>query len=388
MIFFEQLLILLTSALVVSVLLLRLRMPTLVAYIGVGALVGPYALNWVSDPREFSFLAEFGVVFLLFALGLEFSTDKLWALRKTVFGIGGVQVSACCALFGVAVYLWGRDFENAVIIAGALALSSTAIVTKELTHLKQTHTRAGHLSIGVLLFQDLAAILFLILIPVLSGESNTALYQSILIALCKGCLLFLLLMSIGKWILPIIYKEIARSHSDEIFVLTTLVICLVSAWLTHYFHLSMALGSFVVGMMLGESQFKDQIEKDISSFKHVLLSLFFITIGMNIDLTLLPDYWLRLIVFTIGLTIIKAIAVIGVIMALREKPKDAIQSGLYLAQAGEFGIALITLAKIHSILPSDQASFIILIAVFSMMLSPWIIRYSEQTIRTWNYEKG
>lgn len=377
---FEELLIVLSISLICTILFERLKLPTIIAYMIVGAAIGPHSLNWIDSPEYFIFIAEFGVVFLLFSLGLEFSLPKMLALRSTVFGLGGAQVAACTIVFFAAVYGWGSDFESAILIAGALALSSTAIVIRELGNQQQMHTRSTQLSIGVLLFQDLVAIVFLILVPVFAGSHENNLSRELLWALSKGILLFALLISIGKWILPRIYNEIARSHSREIFVLSTLVIALLAAWLTHSFHLSMALGGFVIGMMLGEGPFKHQIDNDIRPFKDILLGLFFVTIGMSIQLELLINYWPRLLIFTIALLIIKTLIVSGVVLLLGDRKTIALHVGLNLAQAGEFGLALIALAQMNHLILPEQASFVILLASLSMLASPFMIRYADTLI--------
>lgn len=376
--FFEQLLAIMATSLLATVLLLRLRMPGIVAYLLAGVLVGPQATGLVDQPGDFTFLAEFGVVFLLFSLGLEFSLPRLLALRSSVFGLGSIQVLGCGIVFGLAVWLWGTSPEAAVVIGGALALSSTAIVTKELIGRRQTQSRHGQLSVGVLLFQDLAAVLLLILVPVLAGSDTESLWSSLGWALGKGLLLVAILLSVGKWLLPMLYREVARTHSEEVFGLSTLVIVLLAAWVTHSFHLSMALGAFIIGMMLGESHFRHQINSDIRSFKDILLGLFFVTIGMNIQLELLYEFWPRILLFAVALILIKTLLICAMTKLSGDSTKTALQTGFNLAQAGEFGLALLTLGVIHNILPTDQASFIILVAVFSMAASPFLIRHSNQ----------
>lgn len=376
--FFEQFLAIMCASLLATVLFQRLRLPGILAYLVAGSFIGPHVMGWISDPGEFAFLAEFGVVFLLFSLGLEFSLPKLMSLRSTVFGAGSVQVLCCTLVFGGAVYVWGTTLSAAVVIAGALALSSTAIVTKQLSEQKQVHTRHGQLAIGVLLFQDLVAVVFLILVPVLAGNEPGSVWSALGWALLKGLLLIALLLSVGKWVLPPLHREVALARSEEVFVLSTLVIVMLASWITHSFHLSMALGGFVIGMMLGESQFRHQINSDIRGFKDILLGLFFVTIGMNIQVDLLLDYWPRLIAFTLALILIKTLLISFLIGMLGDSRDTALKAGLNLAQAGEFGLALLALGVMHGLLPPDQASFIILVAVFSMMASPFLIRYNDK----------
>lgn len=387
--FFEQLLAILAASLVATVALRRLNLPNIIAYLIAGCLIGPHVMSWVGNPEDFAFLAEFGVVFLLFSLGLEFSLPKLIALRSSVFGLGSVQVIFCTLFFGGATWLWGASIEAAIIIAGALALSSTAIVTKELSSLKQVHSRHGQLSVGVLLFQDLAAVLFLILVPVLAGGADGSLWATLGWALLKGLLLIIILLSVGKWLLPPLYKEVARAQSEEVFVLSTLVIVMLAAWITHSFHLSMALGGFVIGMMLGESHYRHQIESDIRIIKDILLGLFFVTIGMNIQVDLLLEYWPRILVFTLALILTKALLISFMVKLAGDNKHNALQTGLNLAQAGEFGLALMALAIMHKVVPEQQASFIILLAIFSMAASPFLIRHKDRVSQTlWNLLGG
>lgn len=375
--FIEELLIILGVSLVAMILFRRFRLPTIVAYIVVGAISGPHLFGWIADPQDFSTIAEFGIAFLLFSIGLEFSVSNMLKLKFAVFGLGTAQVLACSAIFALAIYLWGATVNASVLIAGALALSSTAIVIRELGKLQQFSSRYAQLSIGILLFQDLVAVVFLILVPVMSGASGPDFGVMLLTSLGKGLLFFIALMATGKWLLPLVYQEIARVHSDEIFGLSTLVIALITAWLAHAAGLSMALGGFVIGMMLSESPFKHQIMIDIRPFKDVLLGLFFVTVGMNIDLSLLGEYGTRILLFTAGLVLLKTLLIALVIRLAGEPGPVSLRIGLTLAQAGEFGLALITLASLNGVVPPEQASFIILIAVFSMLLSPALIRNSK-----------
>lgn len=373
---FQQFLVILGFSLFASVLFRRLRMATLVAYIAVGAVIGPAALGLIADPARFSFLAEFGVVFLLFTLGLEFNLKKMLAMRFAVFGVGGVQVAVCTAIFTVAVFFWGASWQVAVLIAGALALSSTAIVTRELVNNRQLHNLHGQLSIGVLLFQDLVAVVFLVLVPVLGQGEEASLLAGLGSAGFNAVVLLLLLLAAGRWLLPVVYQEVARAGSEEIFLLSTLVIVLLAAWLTHSFHLSMALGGFVTGMMLGEGPFRYQIQSDIRPFRDILLGLFFVTIGMSLDLSLLGEYWPRILLFTVALLAIKALVVAASVWALGFQARDALSVGLNLAQAGEFGLALMALAMLNGAVPAEQGSFISIIAIFSMVASPFLIRHA------------
>jgi monovalent cation:H+ antiporter-2, CPA2 family len=386
--FFEDLTTILTAALVVAVVFSRIRLPSIIAYMIAGVLIGPYVLGLV-EAKSFALVAEFGVVFLLFSLGLEFSLPRMLSLKGPVFGLGGAQVLVTTTVFACVVYGWGATIEAAIVVAGALALSSTAIVTRELAVSQQLDTRYAQLSVAVLLFQDLIAIVFLILVPVFARGEGGNVVGELGSALLRGVLLLTLLMSIGKWLLPRIYHEVSRARSDEVFLLTTLVIALLAAWLTHSVGLSMALGSFIIGMMLGEGPFRHKIDVEIRPFKDVLLGLFFVTIGMNVDLSVVTDHWLRIVLFTavLVLTNISILAVLA--RRMGERHGDALKVGITLAQAGEFGLALLVVAELNGVVPIDQASFIIAIAVLSMLVSPLLIRHVHR-ISDWllNYWPG
>lgn len=375
--FVPQLLIILCASLVAALAFRRLQLPPIIAYIVVGALIGPQLLGWISEPWRFELIAEYGVAFLLFSIGLEFSFSHMLRLRFAVFGLGTVQVVTCLVAFAAALLTWGASFNAALIVAGALALSSTAIVSRELHEQQQFHSRYAQLSMGVLLFQDLAAVIFLILVPILGQETQAGFGEVLLVSMIKGLLFFAVLMSAGKWILPAVYREVARSNSEEIFGITTLVIALVSTWLAHGFGLSMALGGFVTGMMLSETPYRHQITSDIRPFKDILLSIFFVTVGMKIELSLIQDYWPRLLAFTAGLILFKIIIVGLVVRLMGETAFISMRAAIALAQAGEFGLALVTLAYLNGIIPAEQESFIIIIASFSMLVSPMLIRNSK-----------
>ncbi|MCG8315410.1 MAG: cation:proton antiporter [Pseudomonadales bacterium] len=370
--FFSQLTIILSVSLLVTTLFQRLRLPSILAYILAGCMLGPTALSWVTALDELTFLSEFGVVFLLFTLGLEFSLARLITLRRAVFLLGGIQVLVCTLVFFAALYGWGTSASAGFVLAGALAFSSTAIVSKLLADRKELGFDYSQLAIGMLLFQDLAALVFLIVVPTLSTPS-TDLWLPISLALGKGVLLFLFLILMGKWVLPVIYKEVARARSDEIFVLTTLVIVLLGSYLLHELQMSMALGGFIIGMMLGGSQFRHQVETDIRPFKDIFLGLFFVSVGLQIDLHLLFDYWHRILVSAVVLLIFKAILIAVLARLFGENKITALRTGLVLSQGGEFAFALITMATLNHVIPHEISSFMLLVVIASMVAAPFII---------------
>ncbi len=375
--YFNQVMIILSGSVISTALLRRLRLPPVLGYLAVGLLIGPHAFQLIPNPDDLSFLSEFGLVFLLFSLGLEFSLGKMNALRKTVFGLGSSQVILCSLFFwSVLHFLLGFSSEASLIIAGALGLSSTAIVTQELTRWNELNSSHGHSAVGILLFQDLAAVIFLIMIPALTGTSDNSFSFAIGLILLKGVVLFVVMLAVGKWLMPFIFHEISKTRSEELFVMTVLLVALTAAWITHALELSMALGAFLAGMMLGESHFKHQIEADIRPFRDILLGLFFVTVGMQLNYQILISNLHWVILGSIGLVLSKAFLVSLLAQLLGKDKSSAIRTGLILAQGGEFGFALLTLALTNGLLEAQTSSLVVAIIVFSIAVTPFLIRYN------------
>ncbi|WP_017479969.1 monovalent cation:proton antiporter-2 (CPA2) family protein [Pseudomonas sp. PAMC 26793] len=371
---FANLLIILASSLVVIALFRRLQLPPVLGYLCVGLAVGPTALDWVNDSEELPDLAELGVVFLLFSLGLEFSLSKMLSLRRVVFGLGSLQVLCCGLLLAGLLALFGLSPTTALLLGAGLALSSTAIVSKELTSLGEIFSSHGQNAIGVLLFQDVVAVLLLTLVPVFAGNSERAWYWALPLTLGKTVVLFLGLLLASRWLLPRLFREVAASHSAELFVLLALVIVLLTAWLTHLLGLSPALGAFLAGMLLGESHYRHQIEADIRPFRDILLGLFFVSIGMLIDLQLFISHSLLILGLTLTLMLIKG-CVVAVLVQLRGSDGEtAWRSGLALAQGGEFCFALMAQMQQSRLMPADIGSLLLAATFCSMLLTPLLLR--------------
>jgi CPA2 family monovalent cation:H+ antiporter-2 len=371
---FATLLIIFVSSLVVIALFQRLRLPPVLGYLCVGLIIGPKAFDWVSDSDALPLIAEMGVVFLLFSLGLEFSLSKMIALRRVVFGLGTLQVVTSGALLGAALMLMGMPATAAFLLGGGLALSSTAIVSKELTSLGEIFSSHGQNAIGVLLFQDVVAVLLLTLVPVFAGTSDQAWYWALPLTLGKTLVLFVGLSLTSRWLLPHLFHEVAKARSAELFVLLTLAIVLLTAWLTHLLGLSPALGAFLAGMLLGESHYRHQIEADIRPFRDILLGVFFVSIGMLIDLRLFASHGLLILGLTLGLLLIKG-AVVAVLVKLRGSDNEtAWRSGLALAQGGEFCFALMTQMQAGNLMPAELGGLLLAATFCSMLLTPSLLR--------------
>lgn len=374
----EIILKVLSVAVIIVACLRAIHLPPLLGYLLAGTLVGPSVLGWLESGEELSFIAEFGVVFLLFTIGLELSLPKLISMRRALLGLGGLQMLLCTSLaVGVGVAA-GLDLPAAITIAGALSLSSTAVASKLLLEQGELHHNHGRLSLSILLFQDLAAVPFLILIPALGDGAQSAIGEILAESLIKGTFIFIVLLLAGRWLLRPLFHHIARARSSELFMLTALLIVLMSAYLTETMHLSMALGAFLAGVMLAETEYHHQIENDIEPFRDILLGLFFIKVGLLLNPQIVAQEWLWVTCIVIGLIGAKS-AIIALLARFAGYPvSTAIRAGLVLAQGGEFGFAFLTLAYDHTLLDNRHNQIVIASIVFSVLIAPFIIRNNER----------
>jgi CPA2 family monovalent cation:H+ antiporter-2 len=354
----------------------RAHLPPILAYLFAGVLAGPQILSVFAHPEQMHLLAEVGIVFLLFSLGLEFSLPKLLAMRSLVFGVGLGQMLITTAVFTSIAYFLGLPLSASIIVGGTLALSSTAIVIKQATEMGILNNRRTQLAISILLFQDLAVVPFLIAIPLLAQTGEVSIGLALGEALLKGVFVIAFLMSVGKWVLPWVFREVARTRTDELFVLTTILIALLAGGLTYYFGLSMALGAFLAGMMLGESQYKYQLEADIRPFRDILMGLFFVTVGMQLDLSVLWSNLFEIVFGVFALMLVKVILVRLASMLVKTDPIDGWSAGVKLCQIGEFSFVIAALATTHGVLSTQQSSLIISMGVISMALTPWLMSNS------------
>ncbi|NQZ89988.1 MAG: cation:proton antiporter [Colwellia sp.] len=368
-----ELLAILSSAVLIVWLFRRLHLPAILAYLVAGMLVGEHGFALAQDQVDYDHFAELGIVFLLFTLGLEFSLPKLMAMRHLVLAVGSLQVGISLVFFmGVALF-FGQTFASALIIGGILALSSTAIVIRQLSETGAMKRKSGQLSVAILLFQDVAVVPLLIIIPMFAQESDTSMAVELLIALVKGVFVVAILMFAGKWFLPRLFNLVAQVRTDELFVLTTLLVTLVASSLTQWFGLSMALGAFLAGMMLGESQYKHQLEADIRPYRDILLGLFFVTVGMKLDIGIVYSSPFVIVGLMVSFMLVKILVIAFLAMRAGEASKDAWASGIMLAQMGEFGFVLIALANQVELLPVETASILLGAGVLSMAITPYMI---------------
>ncbi|MEI7762496.1 MAG: monovalent cation:proton antiporter-2 (CPA2) family protein [Comamonadaceae bacterium] len=383
-----QLTLLYLLAAVLGVVVCRsFKLPPMLGYLAVGVVIGPNALAVAKNADGVRHLGEFGVVFLMFVIGLEFNLAKLRAMRNHVFGLGFFQVlltmlgatAAALALAFLAPKLWGMSWQTALALSSALAMSSTAIVVKLMTERLEMESEHGKRVMGVLLFQDLAVVPLLVLIPAL-GTTGEALFNTLWVAALKAALLITLLLVGGPHVIRWWLTLVARRKSEELFVLNLLLITLGLAWLTELAGLSLALGAFIAGMLISETQFKQQVETDIRPFHDVLLGLFFISIGMMLDWRLVLERWPLVLLLVTLPVLFKAAVVTGLARALGATTGVSMRTGLYLAQAGEFGFVLLTLAQSNALVPPALLNPILASMVLSMLATPFIILYSNQLV--------
>ena len=367
-----------------------LKLPPMLGYLVVGVLIGPNALALAGDTAGVKYLAEFGVVFLMFVIGLEFNLPKLRSMRTLVFGLGLSQVlltvlgaMAGNVLLAVAAswlgVQWGLGWQGAVVLGAAFAMSSTAIVVKLMAERLELESAHGRRVMGVLLFQDLAVVPLLVLIPAL-GASAEDLARVMALALLKAGALLALLLVGGQRLMRWWLTLVARRKSEELFVLNLLLITLGLAWLTEHAGLSLALGAFVAGMLIAETEFKHQVETDIRPFHDVLLGLFFITIGMKLDWRPVLDQWVLVLLLTALPVLTKAALVAGLAFAFRAAPGVAMRTGLYLAQAGEFGFVLLTLGADRGLVSPQWVSPVLACMVLSMLATPFIVMKADWVV--------
>lgn len=371
--------ILLAAAVVTVVVFRRFRMPPILGYLIVGAVIGPHALGLVPDSDGTRYLAEFGVVFLMFSIGLEFSLPQLRAMRRVVFGFGGAQVGVTMlVVIGIALAA-RQSWQTGLVLGGVIAMSSTAIISKVLAEQTQLHTPHGRQIMGVLLFQDLAVIPLLVLVPALalSGEEIA---WAVTLALGKAALALLLILFFGQRFMRRLFNLIAAQKSSELFVLAVLFVTLGMAWATEAAGLSLALGAFVAGMLISETPYRYQVEDDIKPFRDVLLGLFFVTIGMLLNWQLVFARIGIVCVVVVALLTLKFLIIFWLGLARRHEQAMALRCALALAPAGEFGFVLLSLAGKYNTIPAEALQVVLAAMLVSMLIAPLLLANSERVV--------
>lgn len=375
-----HLLLLLTSSVFAVGLFRILGLPAMLAYFMIGIVLGPHALGLLEDEETGRQVAEFGIVFLMFSIGLEFSLPKLYAMRKTLFGLGGGQVVLTLLASLVLGKLAGLSLTTAFIIGAAITMSSTAIVSKILMERVDLNSRHGRLSIGVLLFQDLAVIPILVLIQTLGSHSDNWL-DVLGLTLFKSSILLFLLFKFGKNILNFWFELVAKQRSRELFVLNVLMVTLLMAAATNFVGLSYALGAFVAGMLISETKYRYQVESDIAPFRDILLGLFFISVGMLLNVSVLVEH-IGLIVVLLALFLLFKIGLIALLTKFYGFEMGVgVRTGIILGQAGEFSFVVLALGLQTNLIDGDSLQLVLSVAVLSMLVAPFIIQKNGRIAR-------
>lgn len=369
-------LLLLGASVLAVVIFRRFNLPPVLGYLFVGSVIGPHALNLMNDVYRAEHLAEFGVVFLMFSIGLEFSLPKLYAMKRIVFGLGLLQVVLSMTLVAGLVMLFGVSWQLGIALGGVFAMSSTAVLTKLLVERQQLDSAHGREIMGVLLFQDLAVVPLLVIIPSLT-QPPEKLAMLLAVALFKAVVVLAVILVFGQKLMRKWFHFVARAKSSEVFVLNVLLITLSLATITELAGLSLALGAFVAGMLISETEYKMQVEEDIKPFRDVLMGLFFVTIGVKLDLHILVGLWWQVLLALLALLLIKSLVVGLLSWRLGSSPGNAIRSGLWLCAGGEFGFVL--LGEIIN-MPREIQQVALTVLVLSMLIAPFIVQYSERIV--------
>ncbi len=365
----------------------RFKLPPVFGYLIVGFLAGPYTLQLVQSDAYLHTLAELGIAFLLFSIGLEFSLSQMFAMRRIVFGVGIIQVGLTATLLiGIGSFF---PIDNiAVIILGlALAMSSTALVIKLLKEQGELHEAHGNIALGILIFQDLLAVPLLLFVSAIALNDDAA---SFVYTFLKSMAALTALILMGHFLLPRLFKEVASARSAELFTLSALLVIGISSAITHTLSLPLALGSFIAGIMLGDSAYRYQIESDIRPFKDVLMGIFFISVGMLVNPYVFLNYAHWIIAAALGLIIVKGLVVFAGSMALRFDLEASLRSAISLCHVGEFGFAIITLALSLNLLPQRETEIILSAAIVTLFVAALLVNHNyaiSQRSRLLRYSK-
>lgn len=365
--------IILVAAIAVVYLFQRIKAGPVLGYLAAGAIIGPHALRLVSHVEAIQTLAEFGVVFLLFIVGLELSFRRLASMRTEVFGVGSAQVLLTAALVGAALAVIGVSWKAAAVIGFGVALSSTAVVLQILSERGELSGRLGRVSFSILLLQDLAIIPLLAVVPLLGdGGQGATEWREVAIAAAKAVAALAVILLVGRYLLTPLFRAVAEMHREELFFGITLLAVLGTATATQAVGLSLTLGAFLAGLMLAETEFRHQIEVTIRPFQGLLLGLFFMTIGMTVDLGYAVAHWWQVLLLLLGLVTIKAAVIAALCYAIKMPAAVALRTGLVLAQASEFAFVLIAIAAREKIVPSDVQQMVLAVASLSMAATPFL----------------
>jgi glutathione-regulated potassium-efflux system ancillary protein KefC/glutathione-regulated potassium-efflux system protein KefB len=371
--FLVQATVFLAAAVIGVPLLKRLGLSSVLGYIVAGAAIGPWGLKLAGEVEGVRAFAEIGIMMLLFLIGLELLPSRLWEQRRAVFGLGAAQVAATGGVLGLGAWILGATPGAAALIGFGLALSSTAIGLQILIERKQLATPQGRAGFAVLLFQDLAVIPLLAVLPALAPEGAAVPHSAGGLSPVLTVLLFAAVVAAGRYLLRPYFRTLAGAGSQEVFMGGALLVVLAVGVFMHQLGVSMALGAFVAGMLLADSEYRHQIEADIEPFKGLLLGLFFMAVGMSVDFGMIGDEPLRIAGLVVALVAVKAAIVYGLARAFGEGRPSAYALAVVLSQGGEFAFVLFSLAAGENLLPAALADLLVAVVTISMLTTPFLV---------------
>lgn len=379
--FLKPLFIIFGTAAIVVFILGRLKIPSIVGFLLAGIIMGPYGFELVSDVHIVEVLAEIGVILLMFTIGLEFSLGNLYALRYTVFGGGHIQVLLTTGIVALISYFFFQQTMNAALFHGFLvALSSTAIVIKLLFDRGEVTTPYGNTSVGILIFQDLCVVPLMLLVPILAGEGGGA--GDIVLIMIKATVVVVAVLFIARWGVPLVLHQVVHSKSRELFVISIMLICIGIALLTSKLGLSLALGAFLAGIVISESEYASQAISDVLPFKESFIGLFFISIGMLMNLDFFRQYFFFIIGIVAMIFLVKVFTAGVAAYVIRQSLKNSFQTGFYLSQIGEFSFILAVAGKMHGLITGDLYQLFISATILTMLITPFTVGASS-SVSTW-----
>ncbi len=385
--YLTDVLIFLAASVIIVPIFRRFKASPILGYLAAGMVIGPYGFGLIGETEAAHTLAEFGVVFLLFMIGLEFSVARLKALRSTVLGLGSLQVAITGLVIFATAYAIGLTVPAAVVIGGGLALSSTAFVLQLLTERDERRTRFGLTAFSVLLLQDIAVVPLLILVAVL-GNAEASASQILLLIVIKGGLSVICVLLFGRYLLQPLFKVIAAQRSSELFFAATLLVVLGTGWVVSLAGLSMEMGALLAGLILAETQYKHQVEADIRPFKGILLGLFFMTIGMSVNISFIFENWMLIGGLALGLLAAKTLITTALCRLVGIPTGISIKTGFALSQGGEFGFVLFGAALAIGVLGESTGQTLLAVIALTMAATPLMFYFGDQLGLLWESQFG
>ena len=382
----KEVVIILGLSVLIILIFQRMKLPSILGFLITGMIAGPNGLSLIGAAHEVEILSEIGIIFLLFIIGIEFSIRGLIKIRHTVLLGGLMQVGGTLLLTTAFAYLLGLSLPKAVFMGFLISLSSTAIVLKLLQERGQMNTPNGKIALAILIFQDLIVVPMILVTPLLAGNSGNLL-MSLLLMAGKFLMVVGLLYILARYVVPLLLDRVVKARSRELFILTMVVICFATAWLTSSVGLSLALGAFFAGLIISESEYSHQATASILPFREIFISFFFVSVGMLTDLQYFVGNLPVLLLFTLAVIVLKLLIIIVTVMLMRYPLRTALISGFTLFQVGEFAFLLSTIGLRHNLLEQDVYQNFLAISILTMGMTPFMIAYAP-AISDWLIRAG